>query len=274
MPNIVTKDGTIIHFTSAGTGYPLVFLHGWSLSGEVWQSQKAYFSPSFRCIFPDLRGHGRSSSPGSGYGMESFCSDLAELFEHLDLTEACLICWSFSVPITLCAYPSLKRRLRALVFVSGTPKFTATEDFPWALSVRDVRGLSLRLRRNYREALEGFFRMMFSFREASGTDSERITADFLPLWQQPPQNSALLALETLALTDMRDRLKMIDIPVHLIHGDSDSICHPEASRYMEERIPTATLSLLEATGHAPLLSTPAHFNDIVRRFLERVYGQD
>jgi non-heme chloroperoxidase len=43
MPNITTKDGTEIFYKDWGTGQPIVFSHGWPLSGDDWDNQMLYF---------------------------------------------------------------------------------------------------------------------------------------------------------------------------------------------------------------------------------------
>jgi pimeloyl-[acyl-carrier protein] methyl ester esterase len=274
MPNYTTSDGTSIYFTSEGTGDPVVFLHGWSLCGGVWESQRDELSTDYRCIIPDLRGHGNSSQSCTGYGMKEFSTDLEELFEHLDLNEVTLVCWSFSTAIAMSAIPSLRRRLSAVVFVAGSPKFCESDDFPCALTANAIRGLTIKMKRNYQEALQGFFQLMFTPEEATGEEFDRIKRDFHSSWRMPSQYAALKSLETLAVTDMRDILPSIKVPVHLIHGENDPICLPGASRYMAEKIPSATLTILESTGHAPMMSHATCFNGVLRRFLERVYGRD
>ena len=87
MPFIETPAGVEIYYEETGQGWPLVMLHGWSMSGQVWNFQKE-LADSFRLVIPDLRGHGRSSSPAAGYQMENFVGDVVALFDRLDLTGA------------------------------------------------------------------------------------------------------------------------------------------------------------------------------------------
>src|SRR5205085_8706700 len=71
------------------SGQPIVFSHGWPLSGDDWDAQMLFFvSKGFRVIAHDRRGHGRSSQTSGGHDMEHYAADLAALTKHLDLTGA------------------------------------------------------------------------------------------------------------------------------------------------------------------------------------------
>ena len=84
-----TKDATQIYYKDWGSVQPVVFSHGWPLSGDAFEDQMYYLaSHGFRCIAHDRRGHGRSSQPWTGNDMDTYADDLAELVQHLNLKEA------------------------------------------------------------------------------------------------------------------------------------------------------------------------------------------
>ena len=89
MGRITTKDGTEIYYKDWGTGQPVVFSHGWPLSGDAFEDQMFFLaSRGYRCIAHDRRGHGRSSQPWNGNDLDSYADDLAALVEQLDLKDA------------------------------------------------------------------------------------------------------------------------------------------------------------------------------------------
>jgi len=270
MPHILSKDSVRIHYETMGSGPPLVFVHGWSFSSSVWRFQKEALSNRYHCVCPDLRGHGQSSAPATGYALDDFASDLTALFDQLDLSGATILGWSLGALVALAAHRELRERLASLVLVSGTSRFVACEGYPHGLPSKEPRGLALRLKRNPQQALDTFFSNMFAPGELAGNAFKRIEKEGAP----PSQSAALQSLQTLASADVRNMLSIVQVPVLLVHGDRDTICLADASRYMAEMLPCASLAIMEGAGHAPMLTRRSEFDGIVGSFLERVYGTD
>src|SRR6186713_1483600 len=89
MSYITTRDGTQIYYKDWGTGQPVVFSHGWPLTGDAFEDQMFFLaSHGYRVIAHDRRGHGRSSQPWNGNDMDTYADDLAALTIALDLGNA------------------------------------------------------------------------------------------------------------------------------------------------------------------------------------------
>ena len=274
MPFIETSAGVKIYYEETGKGRPLVMLHGWSGSGRVWRFQQE-LAAGCRLILPDLRGHGRSTAPPGGYLLVDLADDIVSLFEQLELTDAVLLGWSLGSLAALAAFPKLKERLGGVVLVGATPRFTATEGYPYGLPATALRGMGLRLSKAFNRTMEEFFRGMFAEGELSHEQENRINREIVMEGRLPEPAVAHATLDILASTDLREKLPEICRPVLLIHGSADAICPPGAARYLAERLPDARLVELDGAGHAPFLSRPDEFNAILRKFLqEEVYGRN
>jgi non-heme chloroperoxidase len=89
---ITTKDATKIAYKDWGKGQPILFSHGWPLTGDAWEAQMLFLGQNgYRVIAHDRRGHGKSDQPWDGNNMDQYADDLAELIEKLDLNN---LSWS------------------------------------------------------------------------------------------------------------------------------------------------------------------------------------
>ena len=89
--HFTTADGVRLHYLEAGSGKPLVLIHGWSQCAEEFKHQIAELSGSYRVIAIDQRGHGESEKPGFGYKIHRLSKDLRELLISLDLTDVAVL---------------------------------------------------------------------------------------------------------------------------------------------------------------------------------------
>jgi pimeloyl-[acyl-carrier protein] methyl ester esterase len=266
MPFVETSTGASLHYDEMGSGRPVVFLHGWAMSARVWRFQQQ-LDESRRLIFLDQRGHGQSA-PAAGYTVEDFAGDLTSFFQSLELNDAILIGWSMGVQVALKAFPALRSRLAALVLVGGTPRFTASDDYPHGQPPLEVKGMGLRLRRDYQKTMGDFFRGMFAEGELDAAQYQRIVHEIVMGGRSADPDAVRQSLKILSAADLREELPAIDRPVLLVHGELDTICPAAASEYMAQRLPMAELKIMAGCGHAPFMTRPEQFNGMVREFIE------
>lgn len=270
MPWFENGLGEKLWYEDAGCGVPLVFMHGWCMSSVVWQRQLCGLSGKFRVVAPDLRGHGKSRAASGQLDFGRFTADLADLFRHLDLSQAILVGWSMGAQIALNSYRQLHDRLAGLVLVSATPCFTATDDFPFGLPRKEAAGMHLKVERNIQRALDGFHGRMFADGEIEdyqqGLQIRELLASVVP----PDTAAAVDALDSLAAADMRPLLKDISVPVLVINGDRDLICLPQASDYLAEHIRSSQRKVFAGCGHAIFLTRSEQFNLEIIQYAGRI----
>ncbi len=82
MPKITTAPNVQLHVEDWGQGQPIVFLHGWPLSHEMFEYQINQFGNDYRCIMIDRRGFGQSDKPWTGYDYDTLADDLQVVFRR------------------------------------------------------------------------------------------------------------------------------------------------------------------------------------------------
>jgi pimeloyl-ACP methyl ester carboxylesterase len=93
--------GGRIHFSDSGNGTPIVLLHGYLESSEVWNGFAEKLSSDFRVISVDLPGHGLSNVYGEVHGMEFMATGIKELIDYLDIKKVFLTGHSLGGYITM-----------------------------------------------------------------------------------------------------------------------------------------------------------------------------
>lgn len=274
MPWYENRRGERLWYEDEGAGCPVVLVHGWCMSSAVWKYQFDGLVSSVRLITPDLRGHGRSRGIAGNLNFNGFAEDLIDLLELFDLSKVILVGWSMGAQIALQSYAELSGKLAGMVLVSATPRFTASDDFPYALPDSEARGMHLKVQRNTQRALAGFYTRLFAEGELESHTSASEIRHLLSTIASPDTADVLDALDALVRTDMRPLLATITIPTLIVNGTLDRICLPQASRYLKEHIPTGEQVVFPGCGHAPFLTYSDQFNAELIRFARSVSGQN
>jgi pimeloyl-ACP methyl ester carboxylesterase len=84
----VSVDGVRLHYAEAGTGHPVVLLHGWPQHWWMWRHLITPLAEEYRVICPDFRGFGWSEVPPRGYGVSRLAEDVLGLLDHLGIEQA------------------------------------------------------------------------------------------------------------------------------------------------------------------------------------------
>jgi pimeloyl-ACP methyl ester carboxylesterase len=103
MPKALLKNGINIHYQRVGEGPDIVFLHGLMGNLAVWHLKIVpILRHHFRVTTVDLRGHGYSDMPATGYSVDDLAGDLLGLLDALEIGQADLVGHSYGADIALC----------------------------------------------------------------------------------------------------------------------------------------------------------------------------
>ncbi|ADL01464.1 alpha/beta fold hydrolase [Brevundimonas subvibrioides] len=227
MATIQTPDGTALFYRDWGSGQPIVFHHGWPLSGDDWDAQMLFFlGHGYRVIAHDRRGHGRSGESFDGNEMDTYAADVAALAAHLDLRDAIHVGHSTGggeVARYVARYGA-GRVARAVLIGAVPPIMLKTEHNPGGLPIEVFDGFRAALTANrsvfYRDVAAGPF---YGFNRPGAKVLEPVIDNW---WRQGMSGSAKShydCIKAFSETDFTEDLKAIDVPVLVMHGEDDQI---------------------------------------------------
>ncbi|MGQ9490902.1 MAG: alpha/beta fold hydrolase [Anaerolineae bacterium] len=257
-------NGIRLRYETWGVGEtPLLLLHGLGSSADDWFMQLPAFAPYFRCIAPDLRGHGLSDKPDGPYSVALFAADAAALLTALGAMPAHVLGLSLGGMVAqqlAIAYPHL---VRSLVLINTMPGI-------WPPSWHIVQ--------------VGLRRLAAPWRTRSMAEqAARVAADLFPHQQQAflrAQVQARLASNdpeayrkaTMAVAGFRPgrALHRLACPVLIIAGEEDRVVPRLYQERLRRALPAAEFVLLPGVGHACNVEAPDAVNGAVLKFLQRL----
>lgn len=268
MAFFTTNDGVSIHYEVAGTGKPLVMIHGWDQSSKAFCNNVPVLSQKYMVITVDMRGHGDSDKPTYGYHMERLSKDLEELLEHLDLNDVTLFGWSMGCSV-IWGYWDLFRakRLSKLILCGEAPLNLIQEDNPWGFAdYETLVGLDKAINENHDATLEGFDVGMFNKEE----NKEKYLAQFVEESLKFPAKECGFLLKHHCYTDWRDIIPTINLPTLILaeYADVGSLVKREANQWTHAHIEDSEMVTFDS-GHVLFLEEAEKFNQVVSEFMDR-----
>ncbi|MGE5307772.1 MAG: alpha/beta fold hydrolase [Deltaproteobacteria bacterium] len=215
-----------LHYEDHGSGKPVVLIHGWPLSLASWEKQvSVLFGAGFRVIAYDRRGFGYSSRPVTGYDYDTLANDLNALLVQLDLHDVTLVGFSMGggeVARYLGKFGS--ERISKAVFISAIPPFLLkTPDNPSGVDSSVFDGIQRDLIGDRPKTLNAFLENFYNLDKLKDklVSEQVVWASWYIAVDASPKGT--FDCVSSWLTDFRDDIKRIDVPVLIIHGNADRI---------------------------------------------------
>ena len=166
---IKVETNVQLHITDAGEGKPIVLIHGWPLSDEMYEYQyNDLVNKNFRVIGITLRGFGKSDKPYGSYHYDVHALDIKRVLDKLDIKDAMLVGFSMggSIAVRFVSAYNEDQVTKLVLAGAAVPSWTQREDFPYNLPQKAVDDL-IKLNYKDRPKLLSDFAKIFSATETS-----------------------------------------------------------------------------------------------------------
>ena len=248
-------NGALIHYEEAGSGPPLLLLHGGLGTALLhWWRELPRFAARFRVIAPDLRGYGRSSPPRDFppdfYGRDA--ADMAALLTAAADEPAHVLGWSDGGIVALVLAATRPDLVRSLIVVGAQARLLPEERAGWPAMV-DLSGWSEGARRRHVEA--------------HGSDNWAAM-----LQRVIPGYAHILEAEGGEIVSRR--LDAIRCPTLIIHGEDDPIVPSVHAQELHAAIAASRLHIYPHTGHLPQREHEADFHERASAFWDETEASD
>lgn len=267
------KDKPVkLYYEDYGEGQPVILIHGWPLSGKMWEYQvEKVVEAGFRCITYDRRGFGQSDRPWDGYDYDTLAKDLNDIITKLGLVDAIIVGFSMGggeVARYIGNYGTSKLAKAALI--SAVPPFMLkTDDNPDGLEKEVFEGFKKEIRNDRPGFLAGFGKKFLNFEDNTDKVTEDLANFYWGIACSASPKATIDCVDSFGLTDFREDLKKVDIPTLVVHGDADEIVPIEISgKKSANMIGQATYKVIEGAPHGLILTHTHEFNKIFIDFLQ------
>lgn len=248
-----------VAYREAGSGPPLVLLHGFLCDSRCWRPQLSNLSDSFHVVAWDAPGAGASADPPETFTTASYANCLAGFLDALGIERAHVLGLSWGGILAQEFFRLHPARLGSLVLADTYAGWKGSlPEAAWkerlATCLRDAGGPP-------DDLVAKFVPGVFTAAAPPSLRDEfsAIVAEFHPV------GFRLMSLSS-AEADMRDLLPRIDVRTLLLWGEDDRRSPPDVAAQFHAAIPGAELAIIPDAGHLSNMEQPETFSGHVRRF--------
>ncbi|MEN9509648.1 MAG: hypothetical protein RLZZ621_2211 [Gemmatimonadota bacterium] len=260
---IAQLRGFQIGYEDLGRGRPVVFLHGFPHDRALWAAQRAALSSQVRCITPDGRGFGLSSTHGP-HSVEQYADDVVALLDHLGLARAAVCGLSMGGYVAMALWRRHPSRVEALMLCD-------TRGGPDSEEGKARRDEQIALVR--RQGVGAIVDTLLAGTVGSSTRTRHpeVLAGLRSMMARQSVAGVIGALQALRdRPDSRPSLATITVPTLVLVGDEDVLTPIKEARAIAEALPPAArvrLEIIAGAGHVPCLERPAATTHALSDFL-------
>jgi pimeloyl-ACP methyl ester carboxylesterase len=271
----VELHGHRVIYRIAGSGPPVVLIHGMVNSSRHWESVAVRLADAYTVIAPDLIGHGDSAAPRGDYSLGAHAAGVRDLLAAIGVDRASVVGHSLGGGVAMQFFYQFPQRTERLVLVSSgglgpeVSPLLRSAALPGASALLSVVA--------HRRVVDGISALGERLRErgsGKGVYLQAIARALRPLEQPGAREAFVQTLRSVIdahgqRVSARDRLYLLGgMPTLLVWGERDNTIPLSHGREAHQAIPHSRFETLPRAAHFPHLEDPEGLAGVLRRFLE------
>ncbi|KAA0971860.1 alpha/beta hydrolase [Aureimonas fodinaquatilis] len=271
MAFVEAKDGVMLHVKDMGQGQPVVLIHGWPLTGDMFEYQTlALLEAGFRVITYDRRGFGQSGHPATGYNYDMFADDLAAILEDLDLQSVSLVGFSMGGGeiARYLARHGASRVSKAVLVASVAGYLLQDETNPDGVEPSVFEDMKAQIRKDRFAFLQSFAKQFYGVGLVTSPVSQGILDWSFVHGIMASPKATIDCVDAFGTTDFRPDFAAFTIPTLVIHGTGDDIVPIALTGHAAAKgISGAQLIEYDGEPHGLFATVPDRLNHDLIEFL-------
>ena len=256
-----------VHVTGTG-GQAVMFAHGYGCDQSMWRAVTPDFVDDYRVVLFDYVGSGNSAVSAfdrTRYStLRGYAQDILDIVHELGLEQVHFVGHSVSSMIGALAATMEPERFASLTMIGPSPSYIDDGEYRGGFARADIEGLLEALESNHM-AWSAMMAPTIMGNADRPELSEELEASFC---RMDPVLAHHFAKVTF-LSDNRSDLDKVRTPTLILQCKDDAIAGAGVGQYVHEHLPGSELTLLEATGHCPHVSSPKEVSKAIHDFLKR-----
>ncbi len=265
MPTFDIVDGMALFYNDEGQGEPLLLVHGFPLSSDLFKPQRAALANQYRIITPDLRAMGRSDVPIDGvYSVDVYADDLIALLDELGISLITVGGLSMGGYIVFALLRRHPERIKGVILMD-------TKAEPDTEAGRENRRKMAEQARAEGAGATADVMLPKMLTERTRTEQPELATFLRDMMAATPVEGLVGALDALAnRPDSTQTLAQIKVPTLVIVGSEDTLTPPSDAEKIRSGIEGAQLVVIDGAAHAANLERPNEVNEALAAFMDQL----
>jgi len=262
----MTTYGTPSMHSDRSTGRlsNVVLLPGWGFKSSIVNSISDCLAERFDTVCLDLPGHGTMECIPR---LQASCDAYAAAVAARAPRQALWIGWSLGGLVAMQVALSYPERVQGLVLIASTPQFVRSHEWQAAMAEADFDDFDKDLANDVQRTVTRF--CLLQVRHSRNAAN---TLRYMRVHLAVDDDSAIegfsAGLRVLRTTSLVSRTCEISSRTLLVYGNNDPLVPTAAGSYLANTIAAAELHIIDGAGHAPFISHPQSFTDLLTGFIE------